>query len=201
MTHILLTLTRTSQDTAVNPYYLSDTDSDIEYIYPGRTSVDRLIHIIATCPSIAPQAFQLAVKQIEDLRDPSLYTSALSTYEQLPTITDAPLPAATDVAHLDPKWIEETTKRNSVEKTKLEVELKNYANNMIKESQRVCQALLFKGLVVVSGPYFDGLDGTPGAWGVLSLGGRLFDSFKTLHQVEGILYDQSACARYVPIRP
>jgi len=108
----------------------------------GCTSVDRLIHIIATCPSIAPQAFQLALKQIEELRDLSLYTSAISTYEQLPTITDIPLPAASDVGQLDPKWIEETARKNSMEKMKLEVELKTYANNMIKESQRVCYILL-----------------------------------------------------------
>jgi len=108
----------------------------------GRTSVDCLIHIIATCPSIAPWAFQLALKQIEELRDLSLYTSAISTYEQLPTIIDIPLPAASDVVQLDPKWIEETARKNSMEKMKLEVELKTYANNMIKESQRVCYILL-----------------------------------------------------------
>jgi hypothetical protein len=32
-------------------------------------------------------------------------------------------------------------KRNSAERTKLEVELKTYASNMIKESQRVCVLL------------------------------------------------------------
>jgi COP9 signalosome complex subunit 1 len=104
----------------------------------GRTSVDRLIHIIAICPSIAPQALQLAVKQIQGLRDPVLYANALSTYEQLLSTTDIPLPAASDVAQLDPKWLEDTMKKNSGEKVKLEVELKTYANNMIKESQRVC---------------------------------------------------------------
>ena len=113
------------------------------YHKSGRTSVDRLIHIIATCPSIASQALQLAVKQIQTLRDPALYAAAVSTYEQLQTITDIPLPAASDIAPLDPKWLEETTKRNSLEKTKLEVELKTYANNMIKESQRVCVGTLF----------------------------------------------------------
>jgi hypothetical protein len=38
-------------------------------------------------------------------------------------------------------------KKNSGEKVKLEVELKTYANNMIKESQRVCIVSLLLELV------------------------------------------------------
>lgn len=114
-----------------------DLDSYISG-YSGRSAVDRLIHIISTCPSIAPQTFHLAVKQIELLHDPSLYTTVLSTYEQTASSNEAAaLPPAAEIASLDQKWIEETTKRNLAEKTKLEVELKTYANNMIKESQRV----------------------------------------------------------------
>ena len=114
-----------------------DLDSYISG-YSGRSAVDRLTHIISTCPSIAPQTFHLAVKQIELLRDPAIYSMALSTYEHIASSSEAAaLPPAAEVACLDQKWIEETTKRNLAEKTKLEVELKTYANNMIKESQRV----------------------------------------------------------------
>lgn len=101
----------------------------------GRTAVERLIHIIPTCPSIAPQALRLAVKHSQTLRDPALYAQAVSTYESLPS--DAGLPPVEEVVELDSKWAEETAKKNLAEKTKLEVELKTYANNMIKESQRV----------------------------------------------------------------
>lgn len=55
---------------------------------------------------------------------------------------DISLPEVSEVAQLDPNWVEDTTKRNQTEKMKLEVELKTYANNMIKESQRVCGLLL-----------------------------------------------------------
>lgn len=114
-----------------------DLDSYISG-YSGRSAVDRLIHIILTCPSIAPQTFHLAVRQIEALRDPAMYATALSAYEQVASSGEAgAFPPAAEVASLDQKWIEETTKRNLAEKTKLEVELKTYANNMIKESQRV----------------------------------------------------------------
>lgn len=43
---------------------------------------------------------------------------------------------------VDTAWIEEVSKKNVVERTKLEVELKTYTNNMIKESIRVRAASL-----------------------------------------------------------
>lgn len=47
------------------------------------------------------------------------------------------LPPSGDVVVVDTAWIEEVTKKNVAERTKLEVELKTYTNNMIKESIRV----------------------------------------------------------------
>ncbi|KAF7986122.1 hypothetical protein HWV62_41567, partial [Athelia sp. TMB] len=70
-----------------------------------------------------------------NLRDPSLYAQAVSAYEALPADTN--LPPVEEVVELDSKWVEEIMKKNTAEKTKLEVELKTYANNMIKESQRM----------------------------------------------------------------
>ena len=52
-----------------------------------------------------------------------------------------------DVAQVDTRWADEVMAKNQAEKTKLEVELKTYTNNMIKESIRVsCRPLL---LVVI----------------------------------------------------
>jgi COP9 signalosome complex subunit 1 len=99
-------------------------------VHTGRTAVDRLVHIVATCPSIASQAFHLAVQYIHQLRDPGLYQTALSVYEQC-----SETPDAHDA--LDPNWIEETMSNNQRDRVKLEVELKAYTNNMIKESIRV----------------------------------------------------------------
>lgn len=83
------------------------------------------------------------MKQIEKLRDPALYTTAITIYEQVVTsVTDISLPPAAEVAQLDQKWIDETSKKNQSERTKLEVELKTYTNNMIKESQRVSSSFL-----------------------------------------------------------
>lgn len=42
-----------------------------------------------------------------------------------------------EIPPLDTKWVEETVSKNQSERVKLEVELKTYTNNMIKESIRV----------------------------------------------------------------
>ncbi|KAG5651159.1 hypothetical protein H0H81_009651 [Sphagnurus paluster] len=107
--------------------------------YSGRTAIDRLIHITQTCPTIAPEAFQLAVQHVHQSRDPGLYQQLLTAYEQTAANADlpAPLPNAMELAPLDTVWADETMTKNQAEKVKLEVELKTYSNNMIKESIRM----------------------------------------------------------------
>jgi len=105
--------------------------------YTGRASVDRLIHIMIHCPSIAPEAFQICVQHIHQSRDPSLYQHLLTAYEQLTNSTDLNLPNMMDLAELDVKWADETLAKNQADRVKLEVELKTYSNNMIKESIRM----------------------------------------------------------------
>jgi len=77
------------------------------------------------------------VQHIQQLRDPALYKIALSVYEQLPSYSDIHIPLPSDVATLDPAWKDEITAQNRAERQKLDVELKTYSNNMIKESIRV----------------------------------------------------------------
>jgi COP9 signalosome complex subunit 1 len=105
--------------------------------YTGRTSIERLIHIMVHCPSIAPEAFQLCVQHIHQSRDPSLYQNLLGAYEQLTTNTELNLPNMMELAELDVKWADETLAKNQADRVKLEVELKTYTNNMIKESIRM----------------------------------------------------------------
>lgn len=108
----------------------------------GRTAIDRLIHIVRLCPDIAPEAFSLAVQHIHQSRDPSLYQNLLANYEYLvnsKAVKDGSyeLPNPSVIAQLDPKWVDEVVLRNTSEKVKLEVELKTYTGNMIRESIRV----------------------------------------------------------------
>ncbi|KAJ3574894.1 hypothetical protein NP233_g1464 [Leucocoprinus birnbaumii] len=107
-----------------------------------RTAIDRLVHIVKLCPDIATDAFNLAIQHIHQSRDPSLYQNLLTEYEHLlenPAVKEKSysLPPALEIGHLDSKWVDEVTARNQSEKAKLEVELKTYTNNMIKESIRM----------------------------------------------------------------
>ncbi|KAG6839785.1 hypothetical protein C0991_011700, partial [Blastosporella zonata] len=103
--------------------------------YTGRTAIDRLIHIVQTCPSIAPEAFQLAVQHILQSRNTAIYKSLLTAYERAASTTTLPNPV--ELAPLDMAWADDTTAKNQAERVKLEVELKTYSNNMIKESIRM----------------------------------------------------------------
>lgn len=77
------------------------------------------------------------MQHIHQSRDPALYQQVMSAYDQISGVSDAPLPSALDLASLDTKWADETMAKNQAERSKLEVELKTYSNNMIKESIRV----------------------------------------------------------------
>ncbi|KAJ4490051.1 26S proteasome subunit RPN7-domain-containing protein [Lentinula aciculospora] len=113
-----------------------DLDSYISN-YTGRTAIDRLIHIVSICPSVAVDAFILAVRLIHKARDPSLYQTLGHAYEQVSAYPDVKLPSISKLPAIQSKWIDDMLKKNHSEKMKLEAELKNYSNNMIKESIRM----------------------------------------------------------------
>jgi COP9 signalosome complex subunit 1 len=52
-------------------------------------------------------------------------------------IPDLHLPNPMEVEQVDTQWADKIMSKNQAEKMKLEVELKTYTNNMIKESIRV----------------------------------------------------------------
>ncbi|KAI0060391.1 hypothetical protein BV25DRAFT_1807315 [Artomyces pyxidatus] len=110
--------------------------------YAGRAAIDRLIHIIAYAPSLAPQALARALELLvaPGQYDTSLYQALISAYDAAPSLPEGALPAFDElIADQSPyiRWLEETTARNQLERTRLEVELKTYTNNMIKESIRM----------------------------------------------------------------
>ncbi|KAJ3982946.1 26S proteasome subunit RPN7-domain-containing protein [Lentinula detonsa] len=113
-----------------------DLDSYISN-YTGRTAIDRLTHIISVCPSVAVDAFVLAVKLIQKARDPSLYQTLCHAYEQVSAYSDIKLPNISELPAIQSKWTDDTLKKNHAQKIKLEAELKSYSNNMIKESIRM----------------------------------------------------------------
>ncbi|KAN0094428.1 26S proteasome subunit RPN7 domain containing protein [Tylopilus felleus] len=131
------TTQRRRQARPVDDAHPFDLDAYISS-YTGRTAVDRLLIITASCPAVAPQALKLAFNHIYRLRDPLLVQAALAAYASAAALPECQgLPPAGDVVVVDAAWIDEVTKKNVAERTKLEVELKTYTNNMIKESIRM----------------------------------------------------------------
>lgn len=140
--------------------YITPLPSHAHRPYTGRTAVDRLLTITVACPAIAPQALRLAFNHLYRLRDPSLVHAALGAYAGAAALPEGQgLPPAADVVVVDSTWVEEVTKKNAAERTKLEVELKTYTNNMIKESIRVRETPL-----KAQRSFDDGSDGTPRSW-------------------------------------
>ncbi|KAH9854527.1 G protein pathway suppressor 1 [Lenzites betulinus] len=105
--------------------------------YSGRTYIERLLHIMPLCPPLAPQALQLAIAEALKGRDTHLYRLIFHTYERVRQDATDELPELSALATVDQAWLDETAARNLAERTKLEVELKTYSSNMIKESIRM----------------------------------------------------------------
>lgn len=104
--------------------------------------MDRLIYIISLSPSLAPQAFKRAFQLLTapTQRDTEYYKTILGTYENVSSRPGVRLPPVEELLpDYSPylAWIEETNERNNAERRKLEVELKTYTGNMIKESIRM----------------------------------------------------------------
>lgn len=104
--------------------------------------MDRLIYIITHSPTLAPQALNRSLQLLTapTQRDTGLYEAILSAYKTTASQQGAELPSLEELIP-DPTpfltWIEATNERNSTERRKLEVELKTYTGNMIKESIRM----------------------------------------------------------------
>jgi COP9 signalosome complex subunit 1 len=107
----------------------------------GRTALDRLFHVMTACPALAGGAAAHAARTIPGTRDPALYAALQAAYDAARARAD--LPPFADTVRPDRAWADATATRNSAERQKLEVELKNYTNNMIKESIRVRALLVF----------------------------------------------------------
>ena len=107
----------------------------------GRAALDHLSHIIQHAPSLSFDALTraLTLLTLPDQRDPTLLTTLTSAYATATEraasvgITLPPFPDPQNYA----QWSSKLTKENDYQRSKLEVELKTYMSNMIKESIRV----------------------------------------------------------------
>ncbi|KAN0139188.1 26S proteasome subunit RPN7 domain containing protein [Lactarius tabidus] len=110
--------------------------------YSGRTALDRLIYIITHSPTLAPQALKRSLQLLTapTQRDTGLYEAIFSAYKTTASQPGVELPSLEELIPDHTQfltWVEATNERNSTERRKLEVELKTYTGNMIKESIRM----------------------------------------------------------------
>ena len=94
--------------------------------------------IAASCLPLAPQALAKALEYTLEGKDTTLYQNVLVQYNSFAS--------PQDIKELDAEWVERTSTKAQTEKDKLEVELKMYTGNMIKESIRVSLSFLMVGL-------------------------------------------------------
>jgi COP9 signalosome complex subunit 1 len=106
----------------------------------GKTLVDRMVHIMNVSPQIAAHAATLAAREIPRTRNPALYGTVQQAYDvsrAMAASLGTEHPLTPEVVVVDSAWVDSVTARNNAERQKLEVELKGYTTNMIKESIRV----------------------------------------------------------------
>ncbi|VDB96657.1 unnamed protein product [Peniophora sp. CBMAI 1063] len=124
----------------VDAAYPFDLDARLSGL-TGRAALDHLSHIIQHAPSLAHDALQraLTLLTLPDQRDPTLLntlTSSYTTATERAASIGLTLPAFPD-AQTYASWALKLTKENDAQRAKLEVELKTYTQNMIKESIRL----------------------------------------------------------------
>lgn len=129
-----------TQDPSSIPLLQINTDDPFDweaYIsnYTGYTKVQRLLHIAKSSPSVRAPAASLAAAIVKaETSDTTTYQQALNIRN---TDTDSvPLPPPQREA-IDTAWVQTTDKAARAKAEKLELELRNYQNNLIKESIRM----------------------------------------------------------------
>ncbi|KAJ9474925.1 PCI domain-containing protein [Pseudozyma hubeiensis] len=104
--------------------------------YTGHARVQRLTYIATHCPPLRNACSKAAIEYIKDnTRDVSAY-QAMITVHNTEAGSGNLIPAHLRIA-ADSEWIESAQQRNNAEREKLELELRNYQNNLIKESIRM----------------------------------------------------------------
>ena len=94
----------------------------------GRTRFERLLAIGVSSTQLYSEALKAAIAEAKQGKDVQRYETALSVLQEVAPHDPDALP--------DLAWIEKTRKQVKVETDRMELELKGYKNNLIKESIR-----------------------------------------------------------------
>ena len=97
--------------------------------YKGKTRLFRLLHIGKHSTYLATDALKAAALEAKTGKDVALYEKIVQTLKSVS-------PNEPEAA-LDKDWVDKTTREAKAEMTRMELELKSYRHNLIKESIRV----------------------------------------------------------------
>ena len=97
--------------------------------YKGKTRLYRLLHIGKHSAYLSTDALKAAALEAKTGKDVALYEKIVQTLQSV-----AP---NEQEAVLDKDWVDKTTREVKAETTRMELELKGYKHNLIKESIRV----------------------------------------------------------------
>ncbi|SJX64615.1 related to COP9 signalosome complex subunit 1 [Sporisorium reilianum f. sp. reilianum] len=104
--------------------------------YSGNARAHRLMYIATHCPPLRNTCSKAAIDFLkENTRDVAAYQNMVTVHNTEPE-TGNLVPASHRIA-ADSEWIQSTQQRNNAEREKLELEMRNYQNNLIKESIRM----------------------------------------------------------------
>ena len=126
----------------------------------GRTRYSRLRLIGTSSTYLCLEALKSAVIEAKKGKDVGRYEIAVSTLAEA-----AP---GDSYATLDTAWVERTKHAVKVETDKIELELRGYKNNLIKESIRVRSLFIKDGLSA----NISRIDGLPRSWPAIPEHGR-----------------------------
>jgi hypothetical protein len=120
---------------AIPPVYMDSTDTS-----SGRTRLERLLLIGTYSQFLGVDALKAAVNEAKHGKDIKRYLDAQISLE---TIAPQEPEARRDLA-----WMEKQEKENQVQAASLEKQLKEYKNNLVKESIRVCWSIHFNWISI-----------------------------------------------------
>ncbi|KAK9456543.1 26S proteasome subunit RPN7-domain-containing protein [Dipodascopsis uninucleata] len=112
----------------VNSFPTFDLESYVQG-YSNYNAIDRLLFIADRCPPLAKDALLLAITTLKKTQNVTKYEEAVEMLSKV----DSHDPLAT----IDKAWVDEVSRSTRSVGDKLELELKSYKNNLIKESIRM----------------------------------------------------------------
>jgi COP9 signalosome complex subunit 1 len=130
---ISVMMTQLTSDTDIALYIAQLISSP----YTGRTRIDRLLFLSSQCPQLRIVCSTAAIQLIKSsTTDVTLYNRALTLRNTTAEEGEPLLPKDQRLA-ADTEWYDRSQKSNQNELEKLDLELRHYQNNLIKESVRV----------------------------------------------------------------